>query len=658
MNNTDRMKEMSSLLIQWAKAYYVHNEPVVSDAVYDELFKELKTMESFHPEAIDPNSPTQRVGGERLAGFEEVIHRSPMLSLNNVFSDDELVEYFAGQCPNENSFVAEPKLDGLAISLFYQDQKLVYAATRGDGSVGENVTENVKTIHSIPLTLPSSAPKFLEVRGEVVMRKHVFNRLNEAARKEGGKILANCRNAAAGALRQLDPKKCAARPLDFFAYSVAEGGDALGNSHFTQLFGLKDLGFPVNEHVEVMLTTADMINYTREIERIRESLDYMIDGIVFKVNVIESQKRIGMQSRAPKWAIARKLAAEQRETIILDVEWQVGRTGAITPVARLKPVHVGGVTVSNATLHNEDEINRLGICIGDTALVERAGDVVPRLVQKMADGTDRKAIEIPTRCPVCSSPAVREEDQSVLRCTGGLGCGAQAVASIQHFAGRDYMYIDGLGDKLIEQMFEVGLITNVVDLYHLNADDVAALPKMGVKSAEKVLRAIEKSKQTTLAKFIASLGIREVGRSAGKIMAAEVGDLDVLMGMSVDQMANLSTFGPVMAKNAVDFFANEANRAIIMGLRESGVSWAAQKQVDVTDMPLAGQTWVLTGTFETMKRGDAQAKLEALGAKVSGSVSAKTTQVVAGPGAGSKLTKAESLGIPVMDEAALLELLA
>ncbi len=646
-------------------AYYVLDDPKVPDAEYDRLIRQLEELEKDHPELVRPDSPTQRVGGKADSAFETVEHLRPMLSLDNVFNDDELFAFNKRvldrlSIKQSVEYVCEPKLDGAAVSLLYEKGLLVRAATRGDGKVGEDITQNIRTIKSVPLQLRGDYPDRVEVRGEVFMHKHVFEEINASARESGDKVFANPRNAAAGSLRQLDPSITAQRRLSIYVYSLGLAeGVALAQQHYDRLMQIKAWGLPVCPEIKVAQGIEDCQKYYQSILARRDGLPYEIDGVVYKVNSIEQQDTLGFVAKAPRWAIAHKFPAQEELTVLEKVDFQVGRTGAITPVARLQPVFVGGVTVSNATLHNMDEITRLDVHEGDTVVIRRAGDVIPQVVSVVKERRPPNArpVSMLKECPVCQSPVEREEDQAIYRCTGGLICRAQRKESIKHFASRKAMDIDGLGDKLVEQMVEEGLIESIADLYRLDAEQVSAMERMGDKSASNLIEAIETSKATTLPKFLYSLGIREVGEVTAQTLANELLTLEAVMNASEEQLLELPDVGPVVAQHIVVFFENEDNRSIIKELMELGVNWPAIEKRSAEEMPLIGQTIVLTGTFEAMSRNVAKEKLQQLGAKVSGSVSAKTSQVFAGPGAGSKLTKAQSLNIPVADEAALLALL-
>jgi DNA ligase (NAD+) len=647
--------------------YYVLDDPEIPDAEYDRLFRELQALEAQHPELVTPDSPTQRVGVTPLSEFGEIRHAIPMLSLGNVFSDEELLAFDKRihdrlKSDTEIEFVAEPKLDGLAISLMYENGVFTRAATRGDGETGEDVTQNVRTIDAVPLRLMGEGwPQVLEVRGEIYMPKAGFNALNERLRNEGAKTFVNPRNAAAGSLRQLDSRITAQRPLTIFCYAVGlvEGGE-MPATHYASLQQLAVWGFRVCPEIRVVQGAAGCLDFYRSIGSKRESLPYDIDGVVYKVNAITLQQELGFVSRAPRWAIAHKFPAQEEITVLEDVEFQVGRTGALTPVARLKPVFVGGVTVSNATLHNMDEIERKDVRIGDSVIVRRAGDVIPEVARVILERRpqDARPIAMPSHCPVCGSDVQRPEGEAVARCTGGLYCPAQVKETIKHFASRKAMNIDGLGDKLVEQFFEQGLIRHVDDLYRLieKKEQIAALERMGDKSAENLVNALEKSKATTLERFIFALGIREVGEATAKILARHFGSLENLQSADEETLRLVPDVGPVVAANIAQFFREAHNGDTIRHLRELGVHWADYEARPPEALPLAGKTYVITGTL-SRSRDEIKADLEALGAKVAGSVSKKTTALIAGENAGSKLDKAESLGVEVLDEAALSVLL-
>jgi DNA ligase (NAD+) len=646
--------------------YYVLDEPSIPDAEYDRLLRQLTQLETQNPHLITPDSPTQRVGARPLTAFEEVAHEVPMLSLDNAFSADEMRDFERRIQDRLKSdavieFACEPKLDGIAVSLLYEDGLLVRGATRGDGQTGENITQNLRTVPSIPLRLRGQGwPRRLEVRGEVYMPKAGFEALNRSARERGEKTFVNPRNAAAGSLRQLDAKITASRPLQMCCYSVGavEGGE-LPPAHADVLAQLHDWGFRINDQMQVVQGVDACIEYYEQLQKRRDSLHYEIDGIVFKVNDLQLQQQLGFVSRAPRWAIAYKFPAQEEMTRLLDVEFQVGRTGAVTPVARLEPVFVGGVTVSNATLHNGDEIERLGVRCGDTVIVRRAGDVIPQVVQVVLDKRpeNTRPIVFPDQCPVCGSEVFRSEGEAVARCTGGLYCAAQRKQAIKHFASRKALDIEGLGDKLVDVLVDKQLVNSVADLFNLEHAAISGLERMGDKSASNLLEALQKSKQTTLARFVYALGIREVGEATARNLANHFETLEALMAASEEQLLGVEDVGPIVANHIVHFFQQEHNQEIIAALLAEGLTWPAIEKNNAQQASLTGQTWVLTGTLESLTRDEAKSRLEALGAKVSGSVSAKTHCVVAGVKAGSKLAKAEALGIQVMDEEALLSLL-
>lgn len=645
--------------------YYVLDAPEIPDAEYDRLLRELEHLEAEHPELITPDSPTQRVGAQPLAAFGEVRHEVPMLSLDNAFSDEELTDFdrrvrerLGGDTPVD--YTAEPKLDGLAVSLLYENGVLARGATRGDGTTGEDVTQNVRTIQSVPLRLLGKGwPRRLEVRGEVIISREGFRRLNKMAEDKGHKPFANPRNAAAGSLRQLDPRITAERPLEMYCYGtgLVQGGH-LPERHSRILEALRGWGLRVYRGIEVVKGLDGCIDYYRRMERQRDKLPFEIDGVVFKVDRLDQQEQLGYVARAPRWAVARKFPAQEELTRVLDIDVQVGRTGAITPVARLEPVFVGGVTVTNATLHNEDEIRRKDVRIGDTVIVRRAGDVIPEVVSVVKQRRPKNArrFVMPKKCPVCGADIERVEGEAVARCTGGLYCEAQRREAIRHFASRRAMDIEGLGDKLVEQLVERGLVEDVADLYHLDQDTLAGLERMGEKSAANLIAALEKSKSTTLERFLYALGIREVGEATARSLARHFGGLDALMRAGQAELEAIPDIGPVVAEHIVHFFEQPHNREVIGKLIDAGVHWPKVKKA--RRQPLAGKTYVLTGALAGMSREEAKEKLEALGARVSGSVSKKTSAVIAGDKPGSKLAKAESLGVPVLSEDDLLKLIS
>ncbi|WP_299974782.1 NAD-dependent DNA ligase LigA [uncultured Pseudoteredinibacter sp.] len=656
-------------LQRYSHEYYVQDAPSVPDAEYDRLFRQLQATEQSQTEWVVADSPSQRVGGKPLAAFSQVDHRVPMLSLDNAFNDEDLEDFNRRNqerlaTNSDLEYGCEPKLDGIAVSLMYHNGVLQQGATRGDGSTGEDITQNVKTIGSIPLRLQGDDfPEILEVRGEIYMPKEGFAHLNQKARDKGEKEFANPRNAAAGSLRQLDSKITASRPLEMCAYSVGfvELGSApeLPEKHTDILYKLRDWGFLINAQMKVAANIKECISYYQHIAEVRDELAYDIDGIVFKVNSSEQQQRLGFVSRAPRWAIAYKFPAQEEVTILQDVEFQVGRTGAITPVARLEPVFVGGVTVSNATLHNRDEVARLGVKVGDTVIVRRAGDVIPQIVSVVEDRRPDNATDItfPEQCPVCDSPVVSKEGEVVARCTGGLICAAQRKEALKHFVSRKAMDVDGLGDKLIDQLVENGLVESMADLFHLELNAVSALERMAEKSAQNLLQALEQAKQTSLPRFLFALGIREVGEATARNLAQHFGNLDALMSANADKLLEVSDVGPIMAEFILGFFADSRNRQEIERLQAAGVQWPDIEVKAADELPMNDLTYVLTGTLEQMSRNEAKAALQELGAKVAGSVSAKTSVLVAGPGAGSKLKKAQDLGVEIIDEDALIALL-
>ena len=656
------------------RAYYVLDAPTIPDAEYDQLFRELQGLETAHPELLTADSPTQRVGAPPLKAFAPHTHRVPMLSLNNAFSPEE-VEAFdkrvrdALETTAAVDYAVEPKFDGLAISLTYENGLFVRGATRGDGMTGEEVTPNLRTLPSVPLRLAGEGwPALIEIRGEVLMLKADFAELNASQRQRGDKEFANPRNAAAGSLRQLDSRITAGRPLSFFAYGVGAGAAEVNvATHGELLERLAVWGFPVARERAVVSGVAGLLDFFGRIGSLRPSLPYDIDGVVYKVNRFDWQDRLGFVSRAPRFAIAHKFPAEEATTEVLAIDVQVGRTGAITPVARLKPVFVGGVTVTNATLHNEDEVRRKDVRVGDTVIVRRAGDVIPEVVAIVPEQRPRRDLfadvplhppfALPKLCPECGSLIVKAEDEAIARCSGGLYCPAQRKQALWHFAARRAMDIEGLGDKLIEQLVDAGLVHSPADLYALGVEQLAGLERMGEKSAQNLVAAIAGSRQTTLARFIFSLGIRNVGEATARDLAKHFGDLDALLAADLEALQQVPDVGPVVAASIVAFFGEAHNREIIARLRAAGIIWAASAPVEAARQVLAGKTLVLTGTLPTLKRDAAKALIEAAGGKVAGSVSKKTDYVVAGEEAGSKLEKAQELGVTVIDEQALLDLL-
>ena len=644
--------------------YYVLDAPEVPDAEYDRQYRKLIELEARNPELVASDSPTKRVGSAPVQGLDEVQHAMPMLSLSNAFAKDDVIE-FDRRCREALGldvvgYVAEPKLDGLAVSLHYDNGRLVRAATRGDGNRGEDVTHNARTIRSIPLHLVGvDHPDQLEVRGEVYMSHTGFTRLNEAQRGSGGKLYVNPRNAAAGSLRQLDPRITASRPLAFYGYGVGlVNARASPESQSQMLNSLRHWGIRVNPQVSVVSGAAGCIDYYEKIAAIREKLAYDIDGVVYKVDSFAAQKQLGFIARAPRWALAHKFPAQEELTVIQSIEVQVGRTGAVTPVARLQPVFVGGVTVSNATLHNASEIKRLDVRVGDTVIIRRAGDVIPEVVSVVLDrrigGT--RAFRFPKRCPICGSDIVGDADQVVLRCSGGLFCSAQLKESIKHFASRRAMDIEGLGSKLVDQLVETGHVRDVADLFDLDLEVLLSLERMGEKSARNLLDAIDHSQNTSLGRFLFALGIPQVGEATANTLAEHFATLDRLRAADQSQLQAVSDVGPVVAEGVIRFFSQTDNQQVIDRLLAAGVIWP-DKQISVPSDKLAAKTFVLTGTLDQLTRDDAKQRLTDQGARVTGSVSGKTDFLVAGADPGSKLVKAEELGIPVLDEIAFLLLL-
>ena len=640
--------------------YHVLDNPTIPDAEYDRLFHQLKALEAAHPELITADSPTQRVGAKPLSGFAQIRHEIPMLSLDNAFSDEEFYAFVKRiedrliRLPEPLTFCCEPKLDGLAVSILYVNGVLTQAATRGDGTTGEDITANIRTIRNIPLQLlMDNPPARLEVRGEVFMPHAGFERLNQLALEKGEKTFANPRNAAAGSLRQLDPKITSKRPLVLNAYSIgiAEGVD-LPNTHYDRLQWLKSIGIPVNPEIRLCNGTDEVLDFYRDIQNKRSSLGYDIDGTVLKINDIALQEKLGFISKAPRWAIAYKFPAQEELTRLNDVEFQVGRTGAITPVAKLEPVFVAGVTVSNATLHNGDEIERLDIAIGDTVVIRRAGDVIPQIIGVLHDRrpADARPIIFPKTCPVCDSAIVRIEGEAVARCTGGLFCAAQRKEALKHFVSRKAMDIDGVGGKLIEQLVDRELVHTPADLFKLDLTTLTRLERMGTKSAENALASLEKAKNTTLARFIFALGIREVGEATALNLANHFKTLEALQNADLETLQQVPDVGEVVANRILAFWHEPHNVAVVNDLIAQGVHWETVKTKEVTENRFKGKTVVLTGTLTQMGRNEAKALLQDMGAKVSGSVSAKTDFVIAGDAAGSKLTKAQELGVTVLTE--------
>ncbi len=678
-----RMQALRAQLHQHAHQYYVLDTPLIPDAEYDRLFQELQALEAAHPEWATPDSPTQRVGGKPLDQFASVRHAVPMLSIRTeTDTESSGAQAFDSRVRRELEltdtdpaveYVAELKFDGLAINLRYVEGVLLQAATRGDGETGEDVTQNIRTIGQIPLRLPADAPAVLEVRGEVYMRRDDFETLNERQRariaqgEKGEKTFVNPRNAAAGAVRQLDPAIAAQRPLSFFAYGVGEvahggPGNARFTTHMELLQTLKKWGFPVAEQVDTAQGAPELIAYHQRIGALRDQLPYDIDGVVYKVNSIALQQRLGFVSREPRWAVAHKYPAQEQLTTVLGIDVQVGRTGKLTPVAKLAPVFVGGVTVTNATLHNEDEARRKDVRVGDTVIVRRAGDVIPEVVgvvpkPEQPESERGPVFTMPRICPVCGSAAVREEGEADYRCTGGLFCGAQRKQAILHFAQRRAVEVEGLGDKLVEQLVDAGTIHTLPDLYRLGLTALASLDRMADKSAQNIVTALEKSKQTTLPRFLFGLGIRHVGESTAKALAKHFGQLDAIMDASEEALLEVNDVGPIVAKSLRTFFDQPHNREVVEQLRACGVHWPENEPTSAGPKPLAGKIFVITGTLPTLGRDAAKDLIEAAGGKVSGSVSKKTSYVLAGAEAGSKLDRALELGVAVIDESTLMEMI-
>ncbi|HHL30945.1 MAG TPA: NAD-dependent DNA ligase LigA [Oceanospirillales bacterium] len=664
MSIIQKIKQLREQLNEHAYRYYVQDDPIISDAEYDKLYQQLLKLEQQHPELISADSPTQRVAAEPLDGFKQITHEMPMLSLGNVFSHEELLDFDARLRHltelNEIEYSAEPKLDGLAVSIVYINGRLSQAATRGDGSTGEDITANVRTIKAIPLTLRGDhIPTKLEIRGEVIMSRSGFDAYNKHAEIMGEKTFANPRNAAAGSLRQLDPRKTAKRPLMFYAYMLGVVSEQLSfATHAQTLAWVKSLGIPVNALNRVVMGVAGCQQFYDDIGNKRATLDYDIDGVVYKINDFGLQKKLGFVTKSPRWATAHKFPAEEATTVVENIDVQVGRTGSITPVARLKPVVVGGVTVTNATLHNEDEIRRKDVRIGDTVFVRRAGDVIPEVVKVVLQKRPRNTPEfiMPSHCPVCDTPLHRIAGEAVLRCPAGLYCDAQRKEAIKHFSSKKALDIDGLGDKLVELLVDQGLIKTPADLFALNFEQISTLERMGEKSARNLLLAIEESKHTSLPRFIYALGIREVGEATALTLAQQLQSVEKIIASSEEQLQQLPDIGPIVAKRIVQFFADPHNLQVIAQLLDLGISWDTIELPAAESQPLLGKTIVLTGSLSQFTRATAKQKLITLGAKVAGSVSKNTDILVAGEKAGSKLSKAQSLGVEIRDEAWLLEL--
>ncbi|MGP8306552.1 NAD-dependent DNA ligase LigA [Vibrio sp. YIC-376] len=662
-----RLEELKESLHYHAVRYYVEDNPEIPDAEYDRLMRELLEIEAQNPDLVTVDSPSQRVGGKPLSEFSQVTHEVPMLSLDNAFDDGELDSFHKraqDRVGNQSvkQYCCEPKLDGLAVSLLYENGILVQAATRGDGTTGENITENVRTINAIPLKLRGDDwPARLEVRGEVFMPKAGFEKLNELARQKGDKVFVNPRNAAAGSLRQLDSRITASRPLSFYAYSVGVVlGAELAASHYERFLQIRSWGLPMCPETKRVESLAEVKAYYQDILQRRDDLPYEIDGVVIKVDDIAIQERLGFVARAPRWAIAYKFPAQEEITTLNEVEFQVGRTGAITPVAKLEPVFVGGVTVSNATLHNADEIERLQVKVGDQVVIRRAGDVIPQVVSVIRERRPENARDIvfPSLCPVCGSHVERIEGEAVTRCTGGLVCQAQRKQALKHFVSRKALDVDGLGDKVIEQLVDREMVETPADLFKLSAGVLTVLERMGPKSAQNIVNALEKSKLTTLPRFLYSLGIREVGEATAANLAQHFKSLETIQAATEEQLIEVQDIGVVVAKHITTFFGEEKNQAVVKDLLDQGIHWPEINAPEQgVELPLEGKTVVLTGTLSQLGRTEAKEALQALGAKVTGSVSKKTDILFAGANAGSKLAKAQELGIEIKTEQDLLDLM-
>jgi DNA ligase (NAD+) len=666
MSSVEReINELRDRLDRWSLAYHRDDSPLASDAEYDREIRRLRELEVANPHLISPASPTQRVGDKPLDQFTSIRHKLPMLSLDNAFSGGDL-EAFQERNANKLglstlTFCCEPKLDGVAMSLLYEDGILVRAATRGDGTTGEDITHNARTMETVPLRLQGNDyPSMLEVRGEVVIPRAAFQRMNENQARMGESVFQNPRNAAAGSLRQLDPRITATRPLVFMAYSVGyvEGG-SLPTSHSETLSYLNQIGFKTSRLTEVVEGWEAAEAFVARILAKRDQIEVDIDGVVIKVNDFEQQSVLGFVARAPRWAIARKFPAQEEVTTLLGVDFQVGRTGAITPVARLQPVFVGGVTVSNATLHNADEIARLDVRIGDQVIVRRAGDVIPQIVKALDDRRmgELTKVVFPEVCPDCNATLTRDLDEAAIRCENALACPAQQKAALEHFVSRKAMDIDGVGEKLLHQLFDQGLVSDIADLYGLTVGQLAALDRMGHKSAMKAIDAIEGSKAADLPRFLYALGIREVGEATARSLANHFIDLELIMTASSESLEQVNDVGPVVASHIHRFFANETNRQLVTRLIDAGIAWSGPEEQSAVKALLTGQTWVVTGKLETMSRDEAGASIRRLGGQTAGSVSKKTDVLLAGPGAGSKLSKAESLGVKVIDENEFMRIL-
>jgi DNA ligase (NAD+) len=661
-----RARELRTQIDHHNYRYHVLDDPEVSDQEYDRLLQELKALETEHPDLVTPDSPTQRVGASAVSELDEVVHATPMLSLDNAFTEEDVLNFDRRvrerlEDVQEIEYSAEPKLDGLAVSFRYEAGRLTLAATRGDGFRGEDVTHSVRTIKSVPIQLRGEAPALLEVRGEVFMQIAGFKAMNERALAAGEKVFVNPRNAAAGSIRQLDPRLAASRPLDVFFYAVGESsGWKLPARHSETLVQLREWGLKVSPLTKVVKGAGGCLEYYRDIASRRAQLPYEIDGVVYKVDRLRQQRELGFVSRAPRWAIAHKFPAHEENTVVRGVEFQVGRTGALTPVARLAPVFVGGVTVSNATLHNMDEVRRKDVRIGDRVVIRRAGDVIPEIVKVIIEKrpADARIVELPAKCPVCGSDIERVEGEAVARCTGGLYCAAQRKEALRHFASRRAIDIDGLGTKLIDQLVDRGLVKTPADLYRLTLGQWSELDRMGEKSAANLVDALNRSKTTTFVRFLYALGIRDVGEATAGALAAHFCTYESLRDASAEQVEEVPDVGPVVAAHVHNFFQEPHNREAIDALRAEGVTWpAADRKAAAGEGALSGKTFVITGTLDSMSRDQAAERIAALGGKVSGSVSKKTSYVVAGSEPGSKLRKAQELGVEVLDEAGFLALL-
>ena len=663
----ETVKQLRQQIEEHNYRYYVLDAPIIPDAEYDRLLRQLEELEKQHPELITPDSPTQRVGTAPLSAFQQVQHKQPMLSLSNAFSNDELLAFDKRikdrlHSQTEITYACEPKFDGVAISLLYENGKLIRGATRGDGIIGEDVTINIRTISSVPLHLRGNDyPQILEVRAEVYMPKKGFAEFNERAIERGEKTFVNPRNAAAGSLRQLDSTITASRPLEIYFHGVGFTEPALQiKNHGEIIQKLAEWGFRVVHEIEIISGITGCFNYYKNLLNKRDSLPYQIDGVVLKVNDFALQNKLGFVARAPRWAIAYKFPAEEEMTVLKNVEFSVGRTGALTPVARLEPVFVGGATVSNATLHNMDEIERKDVRIGDFVIIRRAGDVIPEVVGPILEKrpAHTKKVILPSTCPVCGSTVIKPEGDAYARCTGGLICAAQRKEKIKHFASRKAMDIDGLGDRLVDQLVERKLVHDIADLYNLTHEQLANLNRMAEKSADNIINALSKSKSTTLPRFLYALGIRDVGETTAKTLSQHFNSFTKIMTASFDELLEVNDIGPIVAENIIGFFSQPQNVQVIEKLLSHGIHWPEKTAVSSAEQPLAGQTFVLTGTLNTMSREEASERLQALGAKVTNSISQKTSYVVVGENPGSKLAKAEKLSIPILDEDGLLKIFA